>query len=587
MLYVSIKYIDTKNIMEKNKEKKAPVSPIWKSVRWLLLLIIIAISSNISCTSDNEKKAFNEDELILPEILKDGNSNYLPDFSYAGYKWGEEPLPTPSGSIFNVIDFGAVPNDGIDDTVAILNAVDAASSLDKNTQVIVKFPAGRFILKEIVFITRGNFILLGAGSDSPGTTIYIPEPLKNMTLPEMVQDDKKKFEAEGRTTGSGAPYSYFSWIGGVIWTYSDKKPYYPNKFLVSGKRGSHTIIVDDDDGNDSFFRDKIVGNTFFLRWYNNGRKDSDLVKHILDNQDVEVGDEYENFVNGVYQPYTLVSQTVTATSINGNILTIKEKLAHDLRTEWIPKAGEKNYKIAFNTDFDGHQGNYYENVGIEGFTFEFPETTYPGHHEEDGYNAIYMTRLLHSWARDIKVTNSDSGILCKSLKFVTLDNIEVDGRSGHYTVSIESSSYVLIKNFNFLAKALHNPSFNSSTFLNVYTNGFIMEPQFDQHMGMNHQNLFDNISSESDDVKNLFDHGGNIVRGPTAGAFNTFWNIYVASDTTNTTEIDDAPSARIVGLHGSSELELTYGPNAYIEKLNENDLTVPSLYEYQLKKRLQ
>ncbi len=534
-------------------------------IRLFIILSVFLIS--FACDSSNStKKSDVTEELNLPEILKEGNQHYLPDFSYAGYKWGEEPLPEPTGTIINITDYGAVADDSTDDTTAIMESVQAASAIDENTPVILKFPKGRFILKEIIFIKRSNIVLLGEGSGTDGTTIYIPVPLKEMALPAEIQDKKTAFENQGRTTSTGAPYSYFSWIGGVIWTDSDKSTYYPGKYVISGKRGGNTITVNDD-----YFNQDFVGKLFQVRWYNDGHKDSDLIKHILDNQDVEVGQEYEYIVNGEYTSYTMLTQTMTATAINGNTLTIKEELAHDIRPEW-------TQKVAFN--------NYLENVGIQGFAIEFPQTDYPGHHEEEGYNGIYLTELIHSWVKDIKITNADSGILTERLKHVTILDTAVEGRGGHYTVSVGSCNYVLIKNFNFLAKALHNPSFNSSALLNVYTNGFIMEPQLDQHCGMNHQNLFDNIRSESDDVENLFDHGGNSVRGPTAGAFNTFWNIYVQSETSKTTTIDDAPSARIIGLTGSQMLELTYGPNAYIEKHNTNDLEVPSLYEYQLKKRL-
>ncbi len=529
--------------------------------------------------SDSSSSLFIYD-LSCPKILKEGNPEYLPDFSYAGYKSGDESIPEPAvDAVYYHVT--ATPDDGVDDTVAILETINAANNDDSNSDVIVKFPKGRFILNNIIEIKRSNFILLGEGSGADGTILYVPIPISEMDdRPQEIKDDEAKFHADRAANGS-PPYSYFSWMGGVIWTSADKgKPYYPNKFILSGKRGENSVIVDDENGTDDFFKDNIEGKTFFIRWYNNGHKDSEMIKHILDDQDVTVGNEYES-----NNPYIMATQTVTATAINGNVLTIKERLAHDIRPEWVPDEDHK-FKIAFNSYFnDSHQGSYLENVGIQGFSILFPESVYKGHHQEDGYNGIYLTELLNSWVKDIKVTNADSGFLNDGLKYVTIEDITVDGRGGHYTASVGDSNYVLVKNFTFNAKALHNPSFNSNSLLNVYSDGFVTEPKFDQHMGMNCQNLFDNIRTESEDVINLFDHGGNSVRGPTAAAFNTFWNIYVESDTTVLKTIDDAPSARIIGLHGSSVLELDYGPNAFVEKFNEDDLVIKSLYEYQLKKR--
>ena len=48
----------------------------------------------------------------------------------------------------------------------------------------------------------------------------------------------------------------------------------------------------------------------------------------------------------------------------------------------------------------------------------------------------------------------------------------------------------------------------------------------------------------------------------------------------------DGPSARLVGLTANYPIDIMYGPNAYMEGINKSDIAVPSLYEYQLKKRL-
>lgn len=74
-----------------------------------------------------------------PAILADDGAAYLPDFSYAGYHWGEEEPPRPAATI-EVTAFGAVPDDGADDTAAILGAVAAAH---RSTEpAVVAFPRG-------------------------------------------------------------------------------------------------------------------------------------------------------------------------------------------------------------------------------------------------------------------------------------------------------------------------------------------------------------------------------------------------------------------------------------------------------------
>jgi len=156
----------------------------------------------------------------VPNILKEQRSTgvasqrhtsqpYLPDFSYAGYRWGEESLPDPQGKKIEVTEFGARPNDGRDDTDAIQEALRAAHQVDGS--VLLSFPPGRFIVRDILFIERGNFVLQGAGDGGDGTELHFPRPLEDMKVPEGYREPLH----EGQ--------SPFSWKGGVIWTRQPKE----------------------------------------------------------------------------------------------------------------------------------------------------------------------------------------------------------------------------------------------------------------------------------------------------------------------------------------------------------------------------
>ena len=50
--------------------------------------------------------------------------------------------------------------------------------------------------------------------------------------------------------------------------------------------------------------------------------------------------------------------------------------------------------------------------------------------------------------------------------------------------------------------------------------------------------------------------------------------------------MEDGPFARIIGVNGNHPVKVEYGPDAYIEFINQDLNEVPSLYEYQLKRRL-
>jgi hypothetical protein len=128
----------------------------------------------------------------------------------------------------------------------------------------------------------------------------------------------------------------------------------------------------------------------------------------------------------------------------------------------------------------------------------------------------------------------------------------------------------------------------------VFTNGEVDEPRLDQHRGANHQILFDDLETVYFDPDDrLFRNGGGSPWRPTAGAFNTFWNVRVdvrnAQDASRPFLIgraEGAPAARIVGLRGNIPFEIDYGPDPYVEGLNREGLDPPSLYRYQLRRRL-
>lgn len=77
------------------------------------VLAITIVFSSIGITSIAQE---------LPEILKMrtiDDSNYLPDFSFAGYHNGEVKIPKSDGKIINASDYGVIANDGLDDSKAL------------------------------------------------------------------------------------------------------------------------------------------------------------------------------------------------------------------------------------------------------------------------------------------------------------------------------------------------------------------------------------------------------------------------------------------------------------------------------------
>ena len=103
----------------------------WVAAASLFLLLLPLASAQL--TPNIWKKFIGEPVPVgVPDLI---------DYSYAGYKNGEEVIPDDFAlPIFNVTAYGAVPDDGESDTEAIKAAIDAAAS----NGGIVFFPPGQF-----------------------------------------------------------------------------------------------------------------------------------------------------------------------------------------------------------------------------------------------------------------------------------------------------------------------------------------------------------------------------------------------------------------------------------------------------------
>lgn len=496
-----------------------------------------------------------------PDLLAQAEAGnmYLPDFSYAGYRNGEASLPTGEGwTVVNVLDHGATPDDETDDTAAIKAAIAAAEKVSGS--VILAFPAGRFIISDVLMIDKENFILRGAGSQSGGTVLAPSKPMKEMSKPPLIQDIEDDIISSNRRTGNGELYSPFSWSGGVIWLGStESRGATGTAAVTSGTalRGSHAVLTQDASN-------VTPGEVVQLRYYDNSSANP-LHEHVYG---CSAGDLPDGFGSSLSENPE-VWQNITVKSVSGNTVNFKEPLNHDIQTGW---SGQLKIRT------------WFPEMGVEGIAIDFPDVHYAGHHIEDGYNGIFIKDGLNCWIKDVRVTNSDSGIIIETSKNVTVENVVIDGREGHYALMTADSDQVLFRDFQSHTRTCHSLSFNTAARTAVYTHGKVNAVTFDQHNGMNHQNLLDDLDVIGE-VRDLWLHGGNDSERPTHGAFNTFWNLRFSPAgqvPVQGTPIEDGPNAYMVGLSTDALLMFNYGPNAYTEGLGRRDIDIPSLYEYQL-----
>ncbi|GAA4951939.1 hypothetical protein GCM10023314_26750 [Algibacter agarivorans] len=525
----------------------------------------------------------------LPEILQNksvNDSNYLPDFSFAGYHNGEKNSPMNFGKVINAFDYGVIANDGLDDSKALKKAIEETSKIQG--KVTLQLPSGRLILSDILYLERSHFVLRGAGTGPNGTEIYCPRPLMYAENPEVLQElreyllefDKRQGEKENNID---LPFSQYAWAGGFIWTkvpgvrvksYLQKyeKPYDVVAKVLNGKRGALSFKV-------SEVKNVKVGDVVELQIFNKDGEKGKIIDDLYKNQEVQVGSHHWSFPD-----LPLVKQQVRISEISGNMVTINSPLTIDIKSSY------KAQLVIWQ---------HLEELGIEHLKITFPKSPRVAHHVEPGFNGIYLTRVFNSWVNNVVIENADSGILSEEIANVTIKNVTTKGENfAHYTVMMQGTYNVLAQGIKVYNKAVHPLSFNTFATKSVYLDCEVfVDPILDQHSGANHQNLFDNIkvhlTPNPDRSYPLFTGGGAGYWKPSHGAYSTFWNIHVdVLEGLGKTEpvllngMKDGPYARIIGVNGNHNLDVNYEPMAHIESVNKPTEAVPSLYRYQLKNRL-
>ncbi len=531
------------------------------------------------CTTDAPGKSW------TPEILAKAAAGelFLPDYSYAGYRWGEQEIPSVNGTVIKAETFGVIPGDKKDDSEALQKAFDQAHQTAG--PVVVQLPAGRIILSRILYIQRSDFVLRGMGNEGKNRTVlYFPVPLSALETPPELQElqeylllnDKRQREKD---RGIDEPFSLYSWSGGFIWTnYPGErgKPYLAKydtgreqlAKITGGKRGGHVLEVENASNLNP-------GDLVRINWYNKEGENSSLIRYLYDNQKVTVGIRHWESPE-----VPLTKQEVTIRKIEDNKIFIKEPLMHDLRPEWYP---------------DITRWNYISGIGIEKICFEFLYQEYKYHHVEYGFNGIYFTNTAHSWTRDLTFINGDNGILTDLCANLTFKNISVYGRKYHYGVHFGDCYNMLAEGLYLQAPIVHSLTFNTGSRCCIYTDCMVMrDPTLDQHSGLNYQNLFDHIKIFIDDpAHNPLTMGGAKYWAPSHAAFPTFWNVEIVymfpqaePDTMAIRGVTDSPSARLVGIYANRPIRINYPINSYKEGINQPGISIESLYQYQLQQRL-
>ena len=431
----------------------------------------------------------------------------IPNVAYAGYGSGTVPVPTPGDgrTIVPVSNYGAFPDDGIDDTDAIRLAVSVAGPVaDANPNgAAVMFDPGEYELSGPVFVHDDGVMIAGAGRDQ--TVLRFTSSLND----------------------SHAEYTNWGFSGGLMWFVDAARETYrvgvpsinsldlgwstssPASDLVGGATlGDRSIEVDDASAFGP-------GDYVFLQVDNDD--DLSTLRHLLGDGAWANGYPFSPMADAKILPSnrSVVRSMHRIESISGDTITFEEPLKFDARQEWNPTVRSPSRTL--------------RDVGIRDLTLRMDRPyvwTISDHNDEPGFNGVCMTAVINGYIENVSFRNTDGGaVIINGGKHVTVRDVDIgadseDLRAMHHAFFLANSFDVLVQDFQIDAVPLHGLYYGSFTMGSVYSRGTAAGGAFDYHRILPYANAMTEI-----DIVNSGAAGGASDSGPRMGARHAHWNV--------------------------------------------------------------
>ncbi|EFN59950.1 hypothetical protein CHLNCDRAFT_133034 [Chlorella variabilis] len=464
---------------------------------------------------------------------KDGNDwdprGRLPDFSYAGYKYGTEALPEPPVTR-SVLKFKRA---GMTDTQAIKHALDWANKQRlTNKFIVLSIPPGTYTLTERLFIRRSRVVLRGAGAGK--TTLYIPKSLYDVYGPN----------PRNRETGAYVTSDAFLKIEGT-----GVKGSMAATVVKFAAKGAVWVVVNKPSA--------LKVGEYFDMWF------------------TDIGGKFNNYMYdnlleapAKYRGDTRVKFTTKILAIRGNAsaacccllllllarIKIERNLPYDI-----------NYKM--NIVRFHERPRTVSESGIEGITFAFKWTWYPGHHLERGMNAVELSDVRDCWVRNIATINADNTVLMQGVTSSTIVGVTISAsktranripnqykeradRDGHWGIEFAHSFDVLVRRVVQISSLMHSVGTDSSGKWGVFADLKFRDGNLDLHRALSGPTLYTDI-----DVglgTNALWSGGPRASGANAAAGTTWWNIRskkaVTPNASNTAKPGDCSYGPVINI---------------------------------------
>jgi len=505
------------------------------SMRNAILLFCILISTNCTAQTSAIWNNFEKSNAT-------GTEPILPDFSYAGYKYSEVPIPVVDYKIFDVTDFGAIAGDNLSDKNAIKKAVAAATEYGEG---IIFFPSGKYYVntetddQSIIKIQASKIVFRGEGTIGNGAVLFFEkdlppaDPEKMWTVPQAIK---------------------------VSTTLENK---FLTKVIEDAKRETNQILVADAS--------KIKkGDWVILKVQNNAE---DLIKH--DIEPLVIDPKW----TAILEDGVKVNERHKVAQVLGDTVTFVEPIHYDIQSKH---------------DWEIYSFAHLNHIGFENLTFEGNYTDDFEHHrsarDDSGWSILSISETVDSWIRDCTFRNVSIPVSFSASAAGTALNIKVEGKTGHSSVHAgNGSTGILLAKINDSAGMHHATGVGggSTTGTVIWRSKHPATTSFEAHASQPRTTLFDNVEGgffkgrAGGAVKNLPNHGRHLV----------LWN-YLETDEADANfkfVATDSPYWRvvppiIVGFHGSGT---TFKKDEVqiIESLN-TPVQPESLFEAQLELRL-
>ncbi len=399
-----------------------------------------------------------------------GAAGVLPDFSYAGYRFSEEPLPgVAERPQFVVTEYGAKPDDPEYDDAGIQAAVDAAEAAGGG---VVFFPPGKYLIApdqdddQQIRIAQSHIVLKGSGANAGGTEIFANE--RRIGTRQFVVRPRRHRTERLTTIVANAP------------------------------RESHWIKVAD-------------------------------AARLSAGQTIVIRHQSEAFTRRYFDPLPLAPEWSRLYGRRGGmqiaeIHTIDEidgarvRLHNPIHFDLIVQPDEPFRVESYPTIVD---------CGIEDILFTGHWDSYPEefvHHKDaihdSAWCAITMENVEDSWIRNCEFRHWNECVNVRGGYKVTIENCDFTGKKGHTSIHARTGYGVLVKNCRFPAGHHHGPGTGYGGVNTVVTQCQMeVDQNIDSHSGQPFASLYDDV--EGGVFWNL---GGPHPGLPHHGRHLVFWN---------------------------------------------------------------